>query len=82
MPSLRFGSTSRRRFSDGLIFDAIRLRLIEIGEAAKRVDPATLALSQMSHGGILPECEIASPIDTSTLHMRSSKRQLTTTFLN
>jgi uncharacterized protein with HEPN domain len=34
----------RGDLSDGLIFDAIRLRLIEIGEAVKRVDPATLAL--------------------------------------
>jgi len=34
----------RGDLSDGLIFDAIRLRLIEIGEAVKRVDPETLAL--------------------------------------
>jgi len=34
----------RGNLSDGLIFDAIRLRLIEVGEAVKRVDPATLAL--------------------------------------
>jgi hypothetical protein len=37
---------------DGLIFDAIRLRLIEIGEAVKRVAPATLALrARCSLGG-------------------------------
>ena len=29
--------------NDGLIFDAVRLRLIEIGEAAKRPSPALLA---------------------------------------
>ena len=34
----------RGDISDGLIFDAIRLRLIEIGEAVKRIDPETLAL--------------------------------------
>ena len=34
----------RGDLSDGLIFDAIRLRLIEIGEAVKRIDPETLAL--------------------------------------
>jgi uncharacterized protein with HEPN domain len=34
----------RGDLSDGLIFDAIRLRLIEIGQAMKRVDEATLAL--------------------------------------
>jgi len=28
--------------SDGLIFDAIRIRLMEIGEAAKGIEPATL----------------------------------------
>lgn len=29
--------------NDGLIFDGIRMRLIEIGEAVKRITPATLA---------------------------------------
>jgi uncharacterized protein with HEPN domain len=28
---------------DGLVFDAVRVRLIEIGEAVKDIDPATLA---------------------------------------
>ena len=37
------GSHLRRgTLSDGLIFDAVRLRLIEIGEAVKRVSPETL----------------------------------------
>ncbi len=33
----------RGNLGDGLIFDAVRLRLIEIGEAVKRVSPAVLA---------------------------------------
>jgi uncharacterized protein with HEPN domain len=33
----------RGDLSDGLVFDGIRMRLIEIGEAVKRVSPATLA---------------------------------------
>jgi len=32
----------RGDLSDGLIFDAIRLRLIEIGEAVKRISPELL----------------------------------------
>ena len=33
----------RGSLSDGLIFDAVRLRLIEIGEAVKRLSPALLS---------------------------------------
>jgi len=33
----------RGGFEDGLIFDAVRVRLIEIGEAVKAIDPALLA---------------------------------------
>jgi uncharacterized protein with HEPN domain len=33
----------RGGLDDGLIFDAVRLRLIEIGEAVKRIDPDVLA---------------------------------------
>jgi len=33
----------RGSVSDGLIFDAVRVRLIEIGEAVKAIDPAVLA---------------------------------------
>lgn len=32
----------RGTLSDGLIFDAVRVRLIEIGEAIKGIDPAVL----------------------------------------
>jgi hypothetical protein len=34
---------ARGNLSDGLIFDAIRLRLIEIGEAVKRISPDVLS---------------------------------------
>jgi uncharacterized protein with HEPN domain len=33
----------RGDIEDGLVFDAVRVRLIEIGEAIKDVDPAVLA---------------------------------------
>jgi uncharacterized protein with HEPN domain len=33
----------RGELSDGLVFDAVRLRLIEIGEAVKRLNPELLA---------------------------------------
>lgn len=35
--------TSRGGLDDGLVFDAVRVRLIEIGEAVKAIDPALLA---------------------------------------
>ena len=35
--------TARGPLSDGLVFDAVRVRLIEIGEAVKGIDPALLA---------------------------------------
>ena len=34
---------TRGELSDGLIFDAVRVRLIEIGEAAKLLDPQLIA---------------------------------------
>jgi uncharacterized protein with HEPN domain len=34
---------SRGDLSDGLVFDAVRLRLIEIGEAVKQLDPTLVA---------------------------------------
>ncbi len=33
----------RGSLTDGLVFDAVRVRLIEIGEAVKAIDPAVLA---------------------------------------
>lgn len=34
---------ARGRLDDGLVFDAVRVRLIEIGEAVKDIDPDRLA---------------------------------------
>lgn len=34
---------SRGELSDGLIFDAVRIRLVEIGEAVKAISPSLLA---------------------------------------
>lgn len=36
--------TRRGGLDDGLVFDAVRVRLIEIGEAVKGIDPELLAL--------------------------------------
>lgn len=35
--------TRRGGLDDGLVFDAVRVRLIEIGEAVKAIDPGLLA---------------------------------------
>jgi uncharacterized protein with HEPN domain len=35
--------TQRGGLDDGLIYDAVRIRLIKIGEAVKSIDPALLA---------------------------------------
>jgi uncharacterized protein with HEPN domain len=43
MPSQRSRTTRRGTLDDGLVFDAVRLRLIEIGEAVKRISPELLA---------------------------------------
>jgi len=34
---------TRGQLSDGLVFDAVRIRLLEIGEAVKAISPALLA---------------------------------------
>ncbi len=37
------GHLGRGGLEDGLVFDAVRVRLIEIGEAVKGIDPELLA---------------------------------------
>jgi uncharacterized protein with HEPN domain len=37
------GHLSRGPLADGLVFDAVRVRLIEIGEAVSAIDPGVLA---------------------------------------
>ena len=39
----------RGDLSDGLIFDAVRMRIVEIGEAVKDVDPDVLATEPEVH---------------------------------
>lgn len=63
--------TRRGGLDDGLVFDAVRVRLIEIGEAVKSIDPALLA-----HEPDIPWIDIAgmrntSPTATSTQHTAS-----------
>lgn len=38
------GHVARGGLDDGMVFDAVRVRLIEIGEAVKAIDPGLLAL--------------------------------------
>lgn len=38
------GHLRQGSLDDGVVFDAIRIRLVEIGEAVKSIDPALLAL--------------------------------------
>jgi uncharacterized protein with HEPN domain len=43
LPSRRSGVTARGEITDGLVFDAVRVRLIEIGEAIKDLPSELLA---------------------------------------
>ena len=47
----------RGSLADGLIFDAVRVRLIEIGEAVKDIDPELLAAEPDLPWAMLPACE-------------------------
>ena len=59
---------TRGDLSDGLIFDAVRLRLIEIGEAVKLLDPKLIASDRMSSGRTRPVCATGWRTITSTPH--------------
>lgn len=65
---------TRGELSDGLIFDAVRVRLIEIGEAVKGLSAHSSPTRTRFHGIRSPPCEIDSRIATSTRRMPSSKR--------
>jgi len=56
----------RGTLSDGLVFDAVRLRLIEIGEAVKRVALMSSLPSPTSRGKTSLACGTASLTATST----------------
>ena len=51
----------RGDISDGLVYDAVRVRLIEVGEAVKSIDPDVLA-----HAPDIPWREIARMRDRLT----------------
>ena len=69
----------RGGLDDGLVFDAVRVRLIEIGEAVKAIDPALLAREPDVPGSTSPPCATTSRIATSTPPTRSSRPPSTTT---
>lgn len=50
----------------GLIYDACRARLIEIGEAVKNIDRNLLMKAPIIHWQEIAECETSSPTTTST----------------
>ena len=53
---------------DGLIFGAVRIRLLEIGEAVKALPDDLLATQPSIRGGRSPACGTTSPIGTSIPH--------------
>lgn len=59
--------------SSGLVFDAVRVGLIEIGEAVKGITPSALAACRTFHGQTLPRCVTTWPTATSTPLTRSCK---------
>ena len=65
--------TTRGGLEDGLIFDAVRVRLIEIGEAVKAIDPGLLA-EEPSHGSTSPRCATIWRTNTSTPPTASRKQ--------
>jgi hypothetical protein len=68
----------RGDLSDGLIFDAVRIRLLEIGEAVKAL-PDDLLASHRSRGGRSPACATTSHTATSIPPTRSCRRPSTKT---
>ena len=70
---------TRGDLSDGLIFDAVRVRLIEIGEAIKAVSTELLDTEPGHPGATSHGCATASPIGTSTRTTVTSAVLSTTT---
>jgi hypothetical protein len=63
----------RGDLSDGLVFDAVRIRLLEIGEAVKAVPDDLLATQPSIRGGRSPACAITSRTAISTPLTRSCR---------
>jgi predicted nucleotidyltransferase len=61
------------------IFDAVRIRLLEIGEAVKALPDDLLATNHRSRGGRSPVCATTSPTATLILHTRSCRPPWTKT---
>ena len=61
---------------DGVVYDACRARLMEIGEAVKHVDPISLPPSPMSRGIKLRECATSACTTITTPTSRSSNPSL------
>ena len=69
----------RGDLTDGLIFDAVRIRLLEIGEAVKALPDDLLATQPSIHGDRSPACATTSPTATSTPHTPSCRPPSTKT---
>ena len=63
----------RGGLDDGLVFDAVRGRLIEIGEAVKAIDPEVLAAEPDIPWVMSPGCGTISLFGTSTRRRPSSR---------
>ena len=72
----------RSDVGDDVVFDAIRIRLVEIGEAVKELDPSALVSEPHIPGPRSPACATCSPTGTSTPPMRSSRQPPATTSRN
>jgi hypothetical protein len=64
--------------NDGLVYDAVRVRLIEIGEAVKGAVPSYSSWSPTARGEPSPACATTSPIATSTPTTLSCRTSWTT----
>lgn len=73
---------SRGDLSDGLIFDAVRIRLLEIGEAVTAISAATTACEPDIPGIRSPVCATTSHTATSTPATPSCRPPSSTTFLS
>jgi uncharacterized protein with HEPN domain len=63
----------RGGLDDGLVYDAVRVRLIEIGEAVKAIDPPCSPASPTFRGRTSPACGITWRTATSTRSTASCK---------
>ena len=70
----------RGDLSDGSIFDAVRIRLLEIGEAVKALPDDLLATQPSIPGGRSPVCATTSPTATLIPHTPSCRPPWTKTF--